>query len=123
MRNTSNCQATFKKPTIKGTSRAYVRLFSYFQTPEKWLEFLEQFRIEYVAFGMQRAGDCAVRVIEPSNGKVADLGLDVPNEIKYHTYVATARSFWIEEFSSSTYRRHRMTEVGARPHTDDISSR
>lgn len=45
-------QGSFKKPTIKGTNRAYVRLFEYFVTPQVWLEFLERYRVEYVAFGM-----------------------------------------------------------------------
>jgi hypothetical protein len=105
-------QGTFKEPTIKGTSRAYVRLFEYFETPEKWLEFLQRYRVERVPFGMQLAGDCAVRVIDPATSEVAVIGLEVPNEIKYHTYIATGRSFWTEEFASATHRRRRVIEVG-----------
>lgn len=111
----------FKKPTIKTTSRAYVRLFEYFKTPEKWLPFLEAYKVVHVAFGMHRNGDCALRVIDPSTGELAILGLDVPNEIQYHTYVATNRSFWNERFTSDTQRRHRTTELGcASPSKDEV---
>ena len=107
-----NHQGTFKKPTIKETSRAYVRLFDYFATAEKWLNFLHRYRVERVPFGIQRAGDCAVRVIDLESGAVAVLGLEVPNEIKYHTYTAMGRSFWTEEFLNATHRRNRIIEVG-----------
>lgn len=89
-------QSAFKKPTIKATGRAYVRLFGYFTSSEAWLAFLERYRVEPFDFGMQRHGDCAVRVIDPTTGQLAALGLEIPNEIKYHTYMATARSFFID---------------------------
>ncbi|AIO71594.1 hypothetical protein DM80_6128 [Burkholderia multivorans] len=41
-----NSTRGFKKPTIKDKGRAYVRLFQYFETPESWLEFLDQYAIE-----------------------------------------------------------------------------
>jgi hypothetical protein len=107
-----NNSVTFKKPTIKATSRAYVRLFGYFSTPEKWLAFIDRYRIEFVEFGMHRNGDCSVRVIDSTNEKIATLGLDVPNEIKYHTYTPTGRSFWTENLFSPTHRRHRVIEIG-----------
>lgn len=104
----------FKRPTIKETSRAYVRLYGYFKTPEKWLAFLERYRVEYINFGMRRNGDCAVRVIDPATQEIAVLGLDLPNEIKYHTYTdKTDRSVWNEEFASATHRRRRQFEVGS----------
>ncbi len=113
--------AGFKRPTIKATSRAYVRLFECFRTPEEWLSFLSRFRVEHPASGMQRNGDCAVRVIDPSTGEVATLGLEIPNEIKYHTYIATARSFWTESFTSATQRRRRVWEIGySQPSTDEV---
>jgi len=111
----------FKKPTIKGTSRAYVRLFDYFGTADKWLDFLARYRIENVPFGMRRHGDCAVRVVDLATGQLAKLGLEIPNEIKYHTYVATARSFWLENFTSDTERRDRAIEVGyPHPSKDEV---
>lgn len=117
-------QVIFKKPTISGTSRAYVRLFDYFATAEKWLKFLQRYRVERVPFGMQRAGDCAVRVIDLGTSEIAVLGLDVPNEIKYHTHLATGRSFWTEDFASATHRRHRVIEVGyAEPSRDEVVPR
>lgn len=117
-------QGTFKKPTIKGTSRTYVRLFDYFAAAEKWLEFLQRYRVERVPFGMERAGDCAVRVTDLATGEVAVLGLEVPNEIKYHTHTATGRSFWTEEFASATHRRQRIIEVGsAQVSKDDVVPR
>lgn len=117
-------QGAFKKPTIKDTSRAYVRLFEYFTSPEAWLAFVDRYRIESFSFGMQRHGDCAVRVVDPATGHLATLGLSVPSEIKYHTYVATARSFWQECFLSDTQRRERTFEVGyAQPSKDEVSTR
>jgi hypothetical protein len=116
--------AGFKRPTIKATSRAYVRLFECFRTPEEWLSFLSRFRVEHPASGMQRNGDCAVRVIDLSTGDLATLGLEIPNEIKYHTYIATARSFWTESFTSATQRRRRVWEIGySQPSTDEVFDR
>lgn len=102
----------FKKPTIKGTSRAYVRLFGYFLTPQKWLEFLQVNRVDYMPFGMQRDGDCAVRVVDRATNDLAVLGIEVPNVVKYCNNVAFGRSFWTEEFLSPTHRRHRVMEIG-----------
>lgn len=82
-----------KRPTIKETNRAYVHLFEYFTSPDKWLEFLKQYNVECVDFGNRRNGDCAVRVVHPKSNELAILGLDIPNHITYHTYVSTARSF------------------------------
>jgi len=119
-----NGQVGFKKPTIKATSRAYVHLFQYFSTPAAWLAFIERYRVEPFDFGMHRHGDCAVRVIDPMTGQLAVLGIEIPNEIKYHTYVATARSFWTESFLSDTQRRNRIWEVGhAAPSKDEVCSR
>jgi hypothetical protein len=95
-------QDSFKKPTIKATNRSYVRLFGNFTSPEAWLEFLDPYRIEPFDFGMQWHGGCAVRVVAPTTGHLATLGLEIPNAIKYHTYVATARSFWQECFLSNS---------------------
>jgi hypothetical protein len=61
---------------------------------------------------MQRHGDCAVRVLDSMTGDLAALGLEILNEIKYHTYVATGRSFWQERFLSETQRRDRTLEIG-----------
>jgi hypothetical protein len=120
-RKNMNRQAEFKKPTIKATSRAYVHLFQYFSPLAAWLAFLERYRVEQFDFGMHRNGDCAVRVIDPTTGQLAVLGLEIPNEIKYHTYVATARSFWTESFLSDTQRRNRILEVGnAAPLKDEV---
>lgn len=110
----------FKKPTIKATSRAYVRLFGYFTSSEKWLDFLAHHRIEYVPFGIQRNGDCSVRVINTTTGAIAILGLDVPNEIKYHSHIATGRSFWTEDFLSASHKRHKVSEVGFSKASDDV---
>ncbi|GAA5013100.1 hypothetical protein GCM10025794_01350 [Massilia kyonggiensis] len=119
-----NRQVAFKKPTIKATSRAYVHLFQYFSTPATWLAFLERYKVEQFDFGMHKYGDCAVRVIDPETGQLAALGLEIPNEINYHTYVATARSFWTESFLSDTQRRNRIWEVGcAAPSKDEVISR
>jgi hypothetical protein len=119
-----NQQVAFKKPTIKTTSRASVHLFGYFSTPTSWLAFLERYKVERFDFGMHRNGDCAVRVIDPTSGQLAVLGLEIPNEIKYHTYVATARSFWPESFLSETQRRNRILEVGyVEPSKDEVSPR
>lgn len=103
---------SFKKPTIKANGRAYVRLFGYFSSPADWRAFLAQYRVEQVGFGLQRNGDCSVRVVDPSTGDDATLGLDIPNYITYHTHTATSRSFWNEHFLSNTKRRHRTYEVG-----------
>lgn len=65
---------SFQKPTIKDTNRAYVRLFGYFVTSQKWLEFLQRNRIENVPFGMQRDGGCAVQVIDRATNDPAVLG-------------------------------------------------
>lgn len=117
-------QDAFKKPTIKTTSRAYVRLFGYFTSPEAWLAFLDRYRVEPFDFGMQRHGDCAVRVVDPTTGHLATLGLEIPNEIKYHTYIGTAQSFWQERFFSDTQQRYRTFEVGyAQPSKDEVSPR
>lgn len=114
----------FKRPTIKETNRAYVRLYEYFNTPEKWLAFLERYRVEIIDFGMRRHGDCAIRVIDPETQEVAVLGLELPNTVKYHTYVATSRSFWNEEFASATHRRIRTIEVGdAQASKDEVAPR
>jgi len=114
----------FKKPTIKATSRAYVRLFEYFKTPDRWLPFLDGHKVVHVPFGMHRNGDCALQVVDLSTGRLAILGLDVPNEIQFHTYVATGRSFWNERFTSDTHRRHRTTEIGcASPSKDEVAPR
>ncbi|WP_208458875.1 hypothetical protein, partial [Burkholderia gladioli] len=50
-------------------------------------------------------------VIDPATGDLADLGLDIPNQITYHTFAAE-RSFWNERYASATLRRHRTIEVG-----------
>lgn len=104
--------AEFSKPTIKKHGRAYVRLYDYFKTPDRWLAFLERYTVEHFDVGMRRNGDCAVRVIDPVTQEVAALGLDIPSLITYRTHVATARSFWNEEFRSETHRRQRTFEVG-----------
>ncbi|SOY83461.1 conserved hypothetical protein [Cupriavidus taiwanensis] len=114
----------FKRPTIKDTNRAYVRLFEYIKTPDQWLSFLARYSVVNVPYGMKRNGDCAVRVIDPTSGSLAVLGLELPNEIKYHTYVATARNFWTEGFTSATHQRNRVLEVGcAQPRNDDVVPR
>lgn len=76
------------------------------------MEFLQLYRVETVPFGMQRAGDCAVRVTDLATGEIAVFGLEAPNEIRHHTYTATGRSFRTEEFASATQRRHSIIEVG-----------
>ena len=113
---------SFKKPTIKGTSRAYVRLFGYFATPQKWLEFLRANRIDYMPFGMQREGDCAVRVIDRATNDLAVFGLEVPNVVKYHNNTAFGRSFWTEEFLSPTHQRRSVTEIGYPQASEDKTS-
>ncbi|MCY0852536.1 hypothetical protein [Cupriavidus sp. D39] len=114
----------FKKPTIKDNGRAYVRLFGYFATQDEWLRFLTRYVVKHVPFGMERNGDCAVRVIDPTTGELATLGLELPNEIKHHTYVATARSFWNENFANDTQRRSRTVEVGFdQPSKDEVVPR
>lgn len=118
-RYTMNSPDRFRKPTIKGNSRAYVRLFGYFVTPQKWLQFLQLNRVEYIPFGMQRAGDCAVRVIDLATNDLAVLGMEIPNVVKYHNNVAIGRSFWTEEFLSPTHRRHRLTEIGHTQASED----
>ena len=124
MKETMRRQAAFKKPTIKATSRAYVRLYGYFSTSEAWLAFIERYKVEPFNFGLHRHGDCAVRVVDPTTGQLAALGLEIPNEIKYHTYVATARNFWQECFLSDTQRRHRTLEEGfPQPSRDEVLPR
>lgn len=114
-------QAVFKKPTIKTTSRAYVRLFKYFSSLDAWRAFSEQYKVEPFPFGMHRRGDCAVRVVDTTTGQLATLGLEIPSEIKYHTDVATARSFWHECFLSDKQRRNRILEEGiATPSKDEV---
>lgn len=114
--------SSFRKPTIKDTSRAYVRLFQYFKTNADWLAFLVRYEVRHVPFGHVSHGDCAVRVIERATGEVARLGLDIPIEIKYHTYVATARSFWNESFVSDTHVRERTIEVGYSEPSRDVTA-
>jgi len=67
-------QVPFKKPTIKATSRAYVHLFEYFPSSTAWLAFRTRYRVEHFSFGVQRNGDCAVRVIilEPDSWRCWD---------------------------------------------------
>lgn len=118
-----NSTRRFKKPTIKDKGRAYVRLFQYFETPESWLKFLDQYAIETQTFGSRWDADCEVRVIDRSTGDLAALGLQVPNHIKYHTFAAE-RSFWNEWYSSGTEKRHRVIEVGYdRPSKDETVQR
>lgn len=113
----------FKKPTIKDHGRAYVRLFQRFETPESWLQFLDRYTIEHRPFGVRRNGDCAVCVLDPATGNLADLGLEIPNEITYHTFAAE-RSFWNERYASATHRRHRVLEVGRDlPSKDEVFPR
>lgn len=117
-------KGTFKKPTIKATSRAYVRLYEYFTTPDRWLEFIRTYHVEPFNYGMRRDGDCAVRVIDPATREMAVLGLEIPNEIKYHNNVAMGRSFWNENFTSATHRRHRQIESGyAQAFKDEVVPR
>lgn len=113
----------FKKPTIKDKGRAYVRLFQYFETPDSWLKFLDQYAIETQTFGSRSDADCEVRVIDRATGDLAVLGLQVPNYINYHTF-AGERSFWNEWYLSATGRRHRVIEVGFdRPSKDETVPR
>ncbi|BCN13347.1 hypothetical protein RPSD_52320 (plasmid) [Ralstonia solanacearum] len=113
----------FKKPTIKDNGRAYVRLFQYFETPECWLKFLEQYSVQTRSFGSRWDADCEVRVIDRATGDLAVLGLAVPNFIKYHTFAAE-RSFWNEWYLSATEKRHRTIEVGYdRPSKDETVER
>lgn len=113
-----------KKPTIKGTSRAYVRLFQYLGTVEEWLSFLEKYAVEDIPFGQQRFAEHAIRVLDRSNGELATLGLDLPCVIKYRNNIEPSRQFWIEEFQSATHRRRRILEVGrVAPSTDEIQER
>lgn len=116
-----NRKNTFKKPTIKGTSRAYVRLFEYYKTEDKWLYFLGKYQVKNLPFGNERNGDCAIRVIDPSNGMLAELGLEIPSEIKYHTYTATGRCFWNEHFIGDSHVRNRTIEIGyPNPTKDEV---
>ncbi|WP_186170297.1 hypothetical protein [Burkholderia gladioli] len=113
----------FKKPTIKDNGRAYVRLFQCFETPESWLDFLNRYTIQHQPFGVRRNGDCAVCVIDPATGDLAVLGLDIPNQITYHTFAAE-RSFWNERYASAMHRRHRTIEVGYdSPSKDEVVPR
>ena len=108
----------FKRPTIKGNGRAYVRLFQFFETPESWLKFLGQYAVETQSFGSRWDADCTVRVFDRETGDLAVLGLQVPNHIHYHTFAAE-RSFWNEWYLSSTEKRHRVIEVGYDQPTKD----
>jgi len=92
-----NNKRGFRKPTIKGTSRAYVRLFGYLETPESWLLFLDRYTILNLPFGVRRNGDCAVNVVGPATGNSAILGLEIPNEITY-TRVSHAPRYRKERF-------------------------
>ena len=113
----------FKKPTIKDNGRAYVRLFQCFDTPECWLDFLSRYTVQHQPFGVRRNGDCSVCVIDPATGDLANLGLEIPNQITYHTF-AGDRSFWNERYASATHRRHRAIEVRSdRPSKDEIVPR
>lgn len=109
---------TFRKPTIKADGRACVRLYSYFNTPEKWIAFLERHHVERIPFGMARNGDCAIRVVDRASGILAALGPDIPCVIKYHVNIHPDRQFWTEEFATSTEVRSRVTEVGGKVLSD-----
>ena len=101
-----------KRPTIKETNRAHVRLFEYFTSLDKWLDFLKRYSVEFFSFGNRRNRDCAVRVVHLQSNELSNLGLDIPNHIIYHTYVSTAQSFWNEHFLSEMQTRTRSFEVG-----------
>lgn len=117
-------KASFKKPTIKGYGRAFVRLYCYFGSAESWQQFLESYRVQHVPFGMVRNGDCAVQVVSRATGEVVALGLEIPHQIRYHTNVATVRSFWTEEFMDANHKRIRIIEVGsAIPLKDDLAAK
>lgn len=120
--STKDC---FKKPTIKGTNRAYVRLFEYFRTPTEWQAFVGHYDVRPMSHGQQRYGDCAVRVFDRSTGGLAVLGLEIPNEITYHTFMGSSpRSFWNERFTSDTHQRHRTFEIPYNePSSDELVAR
>ncbi|WP_186214941.1 hypothetical protein [Burkholderia gladioli] len=112
-----------KKPTIKDKGRAYVRLFEFFETPESWLGFLDQYAVETTSFGSRWDADCTVRVIDRATGDLAALGLHIPNHIHYHTF-SGERSFWNEWYLSATEKRHRVLEIGDdRPSKDETKPR
>lgn len=52
-----NAKRGFKKPTIKDNGRAYVRLFQCFETPERWLDFLNRYSVQPQPSGVARNGD------------------------------------------------------------------
>lgn len=114
----------FKKPTIKDNGRAYVRLFQCFKTTESWLDFLNRYTIRHLPFGVRRNGDCAVCVYDPTTGDLAELGLEIPNEIIYRKLVAEGSFVWTESYASATHRRYRAIEVGCdMPLRDEVVPR
>lgn len=120
MRSKSSPFPSFKKPTIKEFGRAYVRLFSYFETPEASLIFLSGHTIVQESQGPRRSGDCLVRVLDGARGKPALLGPDVPNVIQYVTNHAQGRAFWVEYFLGERQARKRTWEVGQHAPSSDI---
>lgn len=119
----SNSSSSFKRPTIKEFGRAYVRLFNYFETPESWLSFLASHTIIQESEGVRRNGDCMIRVVDLACGELAMLGASIPNTIRYITYPAEGRAFWVEHFLDAHQARKRTWEVGQPSPSSDLITR
>lgn len=86
-----------KKPTIKATNRAYVRLYERVVAQGSWEDFLAEYTVQMLEYGMRRSGGCAVEVRNRA-GEPADLGPYIPNRITYNTFIAPDRTTWQEHF-------------------------
>lgn len=87
-----------KRPTIKGTNRAYVRLYDCVIKHQRWEDFISKYQVQIKSHGQERHGDCAIQVIG-SDGLPARLGPNIPNQISYSNFIHPARETWIEYFS------------------------
>ena len=87
-----------KRPTIKGTNRAYVRLYDYVVKRDAWDEFTQKYSVRMIPHGMEKNGDCAVHVLD-QNGRLACLGAHIPHKITYSDFIHPPRTTWVEFFS------------------------
>lgn len=99
-----------KRPTIKGTNRAYVRLYDYVIKHQHWEDFKSKYQVQMKSHGQERHGDCAIVVIG-TDGLLARLGPHIPNQIRYTNFIHPARETWVECFSDEKESWEKVTSI------------
>ena len=91
-----------KKPSIKSTNRAYVRLHTYVTKRQDWEEFVQTYRVVLDSNGSEELSNCFVKVYTKM-GELAALGPNIPNQITFSLRKEPPMSIWTEFFNDGKF--------------------